>query len=92
VDARAAVFNALGNPVRLRILLTLMATTRPLHIKAVAERLALDYASVYRHVKRLTQAGLLDVYEVGRSRVLALRHDATLRELLAKALDLTPST
>lgn len=91
VDARAAVFTALGNPVRLRILLTLMATTRPLHIKAMAERLALDYAGVYRHVQLLARAGLLDVYEVGRSRVLALRHAATLRELLAKAGDVGPS-
>jgi len=61
---------ALGSPARLRILLMLIGTKRPLHIKAVAENLGMDYAAVYRHVETLKRARLLEVYEVGRSRVL----------------------
>ncbi len=64
------VASALGNPTRLRIVVLISETKRPLHIKAVAEILKKDYAAVYRHVKVLENNGLLDVYEVGRSRVL----------------------
>lgn len=64
------VLNALGNPVRFRILELVSKTERPLHIKAVAQALEKDYAAIYRHVKILQKSGLLEVYEVGRSRVL----------------------
>lgn len=68
------VFNALGNPTRLRIVELISKTERPLHIKAVAQVLKKDYATVYRHVKVLQQSGLVGVYEVGRSRVIYLRN------------------
>ncbi len=64
------VSSALGNPTRIRIVDLISETKRPLHIKAVAEILKKDYAAVYRHVKVLQGSGLLEVYEVGRSRVL----------------------
>lgn len=70
LQSYAERLKALGSPVRLRILLMLTETKRPLHIKAVAERLGIDYAAVYRHVETLKRAGLLEIYEVGRSRVL----------------------
>lgn len=64
------VSSALGNPTRIRIVDLISETKRPLHIKAVAEIMKKDYAAVYRHVKVLQGSGLLEVYEVGRSRVL----------------------
>jgi DNA-binding transcriptional ArsR family regulator len=65
------VSSALGNPTRIRIVDLISETKRPLHIKAVAEIMKKDYAAVYRHVKVLQGSGLLEVYEVGRSRVLS---------------------
>jgi ArsR family transcriptional regulator len=80
------VFDALGNPVRLRILELVRETNRPLHIKAVARMLRMDYGAVYRHVDILKKAGLLQIFEVGRSRVLSLLHSELLNQLLALAL------
>jgi DNA-binding transcriptional ArsR family regulator len=76
------IFNALGNETRVRILLLINKTKRPLHIKAVAEALDLDYAALYRHVKVLQRSGLLVVYEVGRSRVLSLKNSESTEQLL----------
>ena len=64
------VAGALGNPTRIKIVDLISETKRPLHIKAVAEVMQKDYAAIYRHVKVLQRSGLLEVYEVGRSRVL----------------------
>lgn len=79
------MFGALGNPVRLRILLMLMDSAKPLHITAVASNLKKDYGGVYRHVEVLREAGLIQVYDVGRSRVLAPLNSETIRDLIAKA-------
>jgi DNA-binding transcriptional ArsR family regulator len=65
------ILRALSNIVRLKILLMVAETQRPLHIEAVTRNLGMDYGAVYRHVKVLKEAGLLQVYEVGRSRVLS---------------------
>lgn len=78
------IFNALGNDTRIRILLLINKTKRPLHIKAVATALNMDYAALYRHVKVLQRTGLLKIYEVGRSRVLSLRK----KELLEKLIEI----
>lgn len=77
------IFNALGNEIRVKILLLISRTRRPLHIKAVANSLALPYPALYRHVKILQKSGLLEVYEVGRSRVLSLKN----RELTEKLIE-----
>jgi DNA-binding transcriptional ArsR family regulator len=88
-DLRTAstVFNALGSVVRLRILKMLIETKKPLHIKAVARNLNMDYAAVYRHVHVLRTARLLEVYEVGRSRVLTPRKPDLIRDLIQKTRD-----
>ena len=78
------VFAALGNSVRLRILLMLMDSKKPLHITAVASNLKMDYGGVYRHVEVLRDAGLLQVYEVGRSRVLSPLNVELVRDFIAK--------
>lgn len=81
----STTFGALGNPVRLRILLMLMDSKKPLHITAVASNLKMDYVGIYRHVEVLRDAGLLQVYEVGRSRVLSPLNSEVVREMIGKA-------
>ncbi len=83
VENISRIFNALGNPIRLRILLMLQNTKRPLHIKAVSRELGIDYAAIYRHVEILREAGLLEIFEVGRSRVLSLTDPTLFSEFLA---------
>jgi len=81
----SVTFSALGNSVRLRILLMLMDSKKPLHITAVASNLKMDYGGVYRHVEILRNAGLLQVYEVGRSRVLSPLNIEEVRDFITKA-------
>jgi len=81
----STMFAALGNPVRIRILLMLMDSKKPLHITAVASNLKMDYGGVYRHVEVLRDAGLLQVYEVGRSRVLSPLNEEFVRDVITKA-------
>ncbi len=82
------VFNAVGNPIRFKMLMLVMETERPLHIKAIARILKMDYAAVYRHVKVLEKSGLLGIYEVGRSRVLYAKNTEMMRHMaeLAKII------
>jgi DNA-binding transcriptional ArsR family regulator len=81
----STMFAALGNTVRIRILLMLMDSKKPLHITAVASNLKMDYGGVYRHVEVLRNAGLLQVYEVGRSRVLSPLNIEIVRDFITKA-------
>lgn len=81
----ALVFKALGNESRLEILSIINETKRPLHIKAVAKNLKMDYASIYRHVEILKNVGLVEIYEVGRSRVLSLLHADLLNQIFVLA-------
>jgi len=89
-DRISRVFNALSNPTRLKILSIVTETKRPLHIKAVAKILKMDYAAVYRHVEVLKEAGLLQIYEVGRSRVLAPLHVDHVEKILESAERIKP--
>jgi|GEM_PF-429480 len=84
----AKVFYALGSAARLRILTLLESSKRPLHIKAVSAALKIDYATVYRHIRALESAGLVEIYDVGRSRVVEVKNPNTLKELIAKASEL----
>ena len=79
------VFNALGNPTRLKILRLVADTKRPLHIKAVARALKKDYGAVYRHIEVLERAQLVHIFEVGRSRVLSPVHNELLDQLFTLA-------
>ena len=63
----------------------LMDSKKPLHITAVASNLKMDYGGVYRHVEILRRAGLLQVYEVGRSRVLSPLNIEQIRDFIMKA-------
>jgi len=81
----STIFNALGNPIRLEILSIISETKRPLHIKAVAKTLQMDYAAVYRHVGILKKAGLVQIFEVGRSRVLSPLHAEVINQIFTLA-------
>jgi len=85
LKSASSMFAALGNTVRIRILLMLMDSKKPLHITAVASNLKMDYGGVYRHVEVLRNAGLLQVYEVGRSRVLSPLNMEITRDFITKA-------
>jgi DNA-binding transcriptional ArsR family regulator len=85
LKSASTTFGALGNPIRLRILLMLMDSIKPLHITAVANNLKMDYGGVYRHVEVLRDAGLIQVYDVGRSRVLSPLNGELIKDLIAKA-------
>jgi ArsR family transcriptional regulator len=78
----SAIFSALGNSTRLRIVELVSETERPLHIKAVAQVLKKDYAAVYRHIRVLEECGLVGVYEVGRSRVIYLKNGELIKECI----------
>jgi len=84
----AKVFYALSSVARLRILSLIESSKRPLHIKAVSRALKIDYATVYRHIRALESAGLVEIYDVGRSRVVEVKDPNTLKELIAKASEL----
>jgi DNA-binding transcriptional ArsR family regulator len=86
------LMNALGNLTRMRIVLLVGGTQRPLHIKAIAEVLGRDYAAVYRHIKILEKSGLLEIYEVGRSRVIALKRENVIQEFIEFAKKLVPKS
>jgi DNA-binding transcriptional ArsR family regulator len=79
------VFAALSNPTRLKILSIISETKRPLHIKAIAETLKMDYAAIYRHIGVLKKANLLQIFEVGRSRVLSPLHAEVVKQLIQQA-------
>jgi ArsR family transcriptional regulator len=81
----ALMFEAVGNPVRFKILMLVNETERPLHIKAVAKILKMDYAAVYRHVKILEKSGLIGIYEVGRSRVLYSKNAEVIKQIVQLA-------
>jgi DNA-binding transcriptional ArsR family regulator len=89
LKSASQMFAALGNSVRLRILLMLMDSKKPLHITAVASNLKMDYGGVYRHVEVLRNAGLIQVYEVGRSRVLSPLNTEIVRDFITRAKNST---
>ena len=85
LKSASTIFSALGNPVRLRILLMLMNSTKPLHITAVATNLKMDYGGVYRHVEVLREANLIQVFDVGRSRVLSPLNGELIKDFIERA-------
>ena len=85
VEHASTLFSALGSQIRLKILLIINETKRPLHIKAIANELHMDYAAVYRHIEVLKRSGLVQIYEVGRSRVVSPLCSNLLRQMLSLA-------
>jgi DNA-binding transcriptional ArsR family regulator len=85
IESRAKLFQSLSSDARLRILFMLLKTDKPVHIKGVARALKLDYAVTYRHIENLREAKLVNIYEVGRSRVPYVLDKAHLQALFDAA-------
>jgi DNA-binding transcriptional ArsR family regulator len=80
-DARAelaaldAVVSALDHPSRRHVLVVLAARGGSMTAGEVASRFSCTWATTSRHVRRLLDAGLVDVERRGRRRVYRLRDD-----------------
>jgi DNA-binding transcriptional ArsR family regulator len=74
----AATFGALAEPNRLQIVELLRH--RPLAVGQIAERLRMRQPQVSKHLRVLSEAGLVQVRPLAQQRIYALRGEA-LREL-----------
>lgn len=67
---RRDVFNAIADPTRRSILLTL--TTKPQHVNALAERFDMTRQAVSLHIKYLQECGVISIKKEGRERYCQL--------------------
>lgn len=72
----AALFSALGNPARVRIVNLLAASDEPVCVCHLIEPLGLAQATVSEHLKRLVEAGLLLREERGKWSYFSLNSEA----------------
>ena len=85
VERAAAVFNALGNPTRLRTLTLVSETNRPLRIMAIAKARIGLCSTVQTRQNAQRTGGLVEVYEVDRSRVLIIKDAKQLKQIVETA-------
>jgi ArsR family transcriptional regulator len=85
-EATAAVFKALADPARVRIVNRLASSREPVCVCHLTEPLGLSQATVSFHMKKLMDAGLLDREQRGVWAYYSLRDDAGRR--LSAILDL----
>jgi ArsR family transcriptional regulator len=84
--ATAEVFKALADPARVRIVNVLATSDEPVCVCHLIEPLGLSQPTVSHHLKRLTDAGLLEREQRGKWAYFSLRPDAA--ETLAAVVDL----
>lgn len=63
---RRDVFQAIADPTRREIID--MISTQPLNINSVSENFPVSRAAVYKHLKILTECGLIVIKQQGRER------------------------
>jgi len=63
---RRDVFQAIADPTRRKILTLLLGQT--LHLNAVVEQFAISRPAVSKHIKILTECGLVNIVQKGRER------------------------
>ena len=80
-EATAAVFRALGDPARVRIVNLLATSDEPVCICNLVEPLGLSQPTVSHHMKKLVDAGLVGREQRGKWAFFDLKADA--RETLA---------
>jgi ArsR family transcriptional regulator len=78
-EASAALFRALGDPARVRIVNLLATTDGPACVCELVEPLGLSQPTVSHHLKKLVDAGLLQREQHGRWAYFTLRTDAVRR-------------
>ena len=84
--ATAALFRALADPARVRILNALATTDEPVCVCELVDPLGLSQPTVSHHLKKLTDAGLLEREQRGKWAYYSLDPDAA--GTLAALLDL----
>jgi ArsR family transcriptional regulator len=84
--ATADVFKALADPARVRIVNVLATSGEPVCVCHLVEPLGLAQPTVSHHLKRLTDAGLLEREQRGKWAYYSLRREAV--ETLAAVVDL----
>lgn len=84
--ATAEVFKALADPARVRIVNVLATSDEPVCVCHLIEPLGLSQPTVSHHLKKLTDAGLLEREQRGKWAYFSLRADAA--ETLAGVVDL----
>jgi ArsR family transcriptional regulator len=65
-DATAALFRALGDPTRVRIVNLVASTGEPVCVCELVDSLGLAQATVSHHLRKLVEAGLLEREERGK--------------------------
>ncbi|MGH3021605.1 MAG: ArsR/SmtB family transcription factor [Gaiellaceae bacterium] len=78
-EATAAVFRALGDPARVRIVNMLAASDGPVCVCDFLPTLELSQPTVSHHLKKLTAAGLLEREERGKWAYYSLSGEALSR-------------
>lgn len=68
---RRDVFQAIADPTRREIINMLSA--HPLNMDSVAENFAVSRTAIYKHIKILTECGLLVITQFGRERYCEAR-------------------
>lgn len=78
-EGTAALFRALGDPARVRIVNMLARTGEPVCVCDLQAPLELSQPTVSHHLKKLADAGLLDREQRGRWAYYTLNPDAARR-------------
>jgi len=86
-EANATLFKALGDPARVRIVNLLAQTDGSVCVCELIEPLGLAQATVSHHLKKLTDAGLLDREERGKWAYFSINSEAMAR--VSSLADLT---
>src|ERR687892_2577913 len=85
-DGTAALFRALADPARVRIVNVLATSDEPVCVCNLTGPLGLSQPTVSHHLKRLVDAGLLEREQRGKWAFFSLNRDAV--EKLAAVADL----
>jgi ArsR family transcriptional regulator len=76
VEATAALFRALGDPARVRILNCLARAEQPVCVCQFVDPLGLSQPTVSHHLRKLTDAGLLQREQRGKWAYYSLNPEA----------------
>ena len=87
-QATAKLFKALGDPARVRIVNLLAGADEPVCLCELIAPVGLAQATVSHHLRKLTDAGLLDREERGKWAYFSINSEAMAR--LASLADLNP--
>ena len=71
MELRRDVFQAIADPTRREIIN--MIAQHPLNVNAVAENFTVSRTAIYKHIKMLTECGLVVITQFGRERFCEAR-------------------